>query len=402
MKVKKEKKMLGSWDDFGQSIFSTMTEEANKAGAINLAQGFPDFDGPSEIIDEAVAALRSGFNQYAPSRGYRDLRLAIVQYIAKRKNLHYHPDTEISVFSGASEALFCAIMAFCQKGDELLTFEPFFDVYPGVALAAGASFKTLRLNLPHWDFDLDALKRAISPKTRVLLLNTPNNPSGKVFSRGELDSIASLAIQHDLLVITDEVYEEIIFEPNQHICIAQLPGMRERSIVISSASKTFSLTGWKVGYATACETFLNRMRTVHEHIVFCSASPLQKAITKAYHLPDRYFFDLKSEYSQKKNLLMEVLEECGFHCINPQGSYFIVADYSAISEKNDREFSIWLTREAKIACIPLSVFFQDQEMQKRRLVRFCFAKTFPTLMESATRLRSFFEKKPSRFPEQVF
>ncbi len=380
--------MLRSWDDFGVSIFSKMTEEANRVNAINLAQGFPDFDGPAEIIDEAVVALRSGCNQYAPSRGFRDLRVAIAHYVEERRNLSFHPDLELSIFSGATEALFCAVLAFCQKGDELLTFEPFYDIYPGFALAAGASFQTVRLHPPDWDFAVEALAAAMTPRTRVLLLNTPNNPSGKVFSKPELEAIAELAIKHDLVIITDEVYEEIVFAPFQHLSIAQLPGMKERTIVISSASKTFSLTGWKVGYALADAKMIRRMRTIHEHIVFCSASPLQKTLTKAYQLPNRYFQDLRSDYTQKKDLLLEALRDGGFQCASPQGSYFIVADYHALSKEDDVEFALWLTREVKVACIPLSAFFQDKELMKRQhLVRFCFAKKFETLMTSAERLR---------------
>lgn len=388
--------MLQSWDDFGVSIFSKMTEEANKAGAINLAQGFPDFDGPREIIDEAVVALRSGFNQYAPSRGHRDLRLSIVSYIEKRRGLHYHPDTEISVFSGASEALFCSVVGLLKKGDELLTFEPYFDIYPGFALAAGASFRTVMLNAPNWDFSLQELEKAINPKTRAIMLNTPHNPTGKVFSRSELESIAKLAIKHDLLVITDEVYEEIVFAPCEHISIAQLPGMKERTILISSASKTFSVTGWKVGYAAGSAQLLTRMRAVHEHTVFCSASPLQKAVAKAFQLPEQYYFELRRDYLQKRNLLLDVLQESGFHCYSPEGSYFIIADYSDISELNDDEFSIWLTHNVKVACIPLSAFYTDKEFYKtKRLVRFCFAKNFETLMASAKSFAKAFNRSES-------
>ncbi len=381
--------MLHSWDEFGVSIFSTMTEEAIRAGAINLAQGFPDFDGPKEIIEEAIVALRSASNQYAPSRGYRDLRIAISEYVGRRRGLKYDFETELSVFSGATEALFCAVMASCNKGDELLCFEPYYDIYPGLALAAGASFRGIPLKEPKWDWDLSDLEKAITPKTKVLLLNTPNNPTGKVFSREELERLSRLVIKHNLLVITDEVYEEIVFEPCQHMSIAQFPGMRERCIVISSASKTFSFTGWKVGYAMAHEKFIKRMRVIHEHTVFCSASPLQKAVTKAYQFPDSFFDELKLDYEKRKNLLLEVLEEVGFRCLKSQGTYFIVADYSRLSSLDDLDFSIWLTRTHKVACVPLSAFFEDKDlMKKKKLVRFCFAKRYETLMQSAERLRN--------------
>jgi N-succinyldiaminopimelate aminotransferase len=379
--------MLKSWNDFGISIFSKMAEEATKNDAISLAQGFPDFDPPPEIIEEAVNALRGGFNQYAPSKGYLDLRVAIADYVEQRRQQKYDPDAEISVFSGATEALFCAVIALCEKGDELLTFEPFYDIYPGFALAAGARYVSVKLDTPDWGFDAEELRLAISNKTRVILLNTPNNPSGKVFSRAELELIAELAIRHDLIVVTDEVYEEIVFEPNQHLSIAQLPGMKERTVVVSSASKTFSVTGWKIGYALGPAKFINRMRTIHEHTVFCSASPLQKAVTKAFQLPSQYFEDLRRDYAQKRTFLLETLKKAQFKCLVPQGSYFVVADYSAISELDDEDFAVWLTREIKVASIPMSAFYSDKEsMKKRRLVRFCFAKKPETLQESARRL----------------
>lgn len=379
--------MLQSWEDYPSSIFSKMTEEANKAGAINLAQGFPDFDGPKHIMEAAVTALQSGFNQYAPSRGYQDLRNAIAQYVSKRRNLHYNADNEISVFSGASEALFCAVMSLCKKDEEVLTFEPFYDIYPGLALAAGAKFKSVMLHAPDWNYDFQELEKAITAKTKLLILNTPHNPTGKVFSKEEITHIADLAKKHNLILITDEVYEEIVFKAYEHHSIAQWEGMKERTILISSASKTFSLTGWKVGYALGPEHYLRRMRTVHEHTVFCSASPLQKAVTQAYQISEDYFTDLRKNYEEKKEFLLQVLKDVGFKCHSPHGSYFIVADYSSISDLDDEEFSMWLTREIKVACIPLSAFYLDKAMMKKnRLVRFCFAKTMQTLNKSRDNL----------------
>ncbi len=379
--------MLRSWDDFGVSIFSRMSEEARRADAINLAQGFPDFDGPRELIDEAVVALRSGCNQYAPSQGLRDLRLAVARSVEQRRQMSYDADKEVCIFSGATEALFCAVMALCQRGDELLTFEPYYDIYPGFALAAGAQFKTVVLEAPHWTLDTNALARAITPQTKVILLNTPNNPSGKVFSRDELAAIAELACKHNLFVITDEVYEELVFAPYEHHSLARLAGMRERTVVISSASKTFSITGWKIGYACAPASIIQRMRTIHEHTTFCSASPLQKAAIKAFQLPASYFEELRQDYAQKEKLLRNALEGAGFRCLPTQGTYFIVADYSVLSNLDDEAFALWLTREIKVACIPLSAFFQDRVLMKqKRLVRFCFAKKAETLKASAERL----------------
>ena len=380
--------MFQSWDDIGISIFSTMTEEANKVGAVNLAQGFPDFDGPKELIDEAIFALTHGFNQYAPSRGYKDLLLSISDYVQKRRHTQYNPETEICVFSGATEALFCAVLASCQKGDELLCFEPFFDVYPGLALVSGSTFKTVKLRTPDWSFDADELKKSITSKTKALILNSPHNPTGKVFTKSELQTIADLAIRHNLTVITDEVYEEIVFQPNKHISLIDFPGMKERCIRISSAAKTFSITGWKIGYALASASLIKRMRTIHEHLVFCSASPLEKAAIKAYQLPDSYFLNLRKDYETKKKFLSETLTQAGFKCYAPEGAFFIIADYSDLSEMDDVDFTLWMTRERKLASIPLSNFFRDKNaMKQERLVRFCFAKTIETLMKARDKLQ---------------
>ncbi len=376
--------MLQCWEDFGESIFSRMTEEANKAKAINLAQGFPDFDCPAELIHEASLALNQGFNQYAPSFGFMDLRIAISDSIATRRGLRYDPVSELSVFCGATEALFCAVLALCQEGDEVLSFEPYYDLYPGYALAARAKFKTVPLHAPTWQFDEKELAQAISPKTKVILLNSPHNPTGRVFTRTELTYIADLAKKHNLIVITDEVYEEIVFAPHKHISIAELDDMRDRTIVISSASKTFSVTGWKVGYAAGRADWIQRMRIIHQHTVFCAPSPLQKALQKAFRFPQSFFDAIRADYEEKKTFLVQVLKKNGFQCFNPEGTFFIIADYSAISDLDDEAFALWLTREIGVATIPVSAFLNKDNSSK--YVRFCFSKKLETLKASADRL----------------
>jgi len=379
--------MMTDWDDFGVSIFTRMTEESLQHKAINLAQGFPDFDPPKEILEEASSALFNGFNQYAPSFGLLPLREAIAHYVAKRYQLSYSPKDEVSVFSGASEAIFSVIMALCQPGDEVITFEPFYDIYQGCAFAAKATLKTVTLQPPTWEFDLTELEKAITPKSKILILNTPHNPTGKIFSLEELQSIAKLAEKHNLTVVTDEVYEELYFEPYVHSSFAALPGMKERTIIISSAAKTYSVTGWKIGSALGPKDLIRRMRIVHQHSVFCSATPMQKALIKAYELPESFYENLRKQYTERKNLLLSALTKKGYHCEDPQGTYFIVAKYSEFSSLDDLEFSLYLTRQVGVSCIPLSTFYLDKsKARKLQYIRFCFAKNLTTLEAAAGKL----------------
>lgn len=377
------------WADFKPSIFTTMTNEAVKAGAINLAQGFPDFDGPHEIKAAAIAAIEGRFNQYAPSAGYPQLRAAIAQHYCDRLNQKYSPDDEITVFSGATEALFCAALALLDPGDELLTFEPFYDSYPACALAAGAAFRTVNLQPPDWTFDVNELQHAISPKTKVLLLNNPHNPTGRVFTLAELEAIAELVRRHNLWVITDEVYEELTFPGTDLHHLVDQPGMRERTVMISSTSKTFSFTGWKVGYALAPAELTDLLRKIHQFVVFCSASPLQQAMISAFALPASYYTDLRAQYLARRDFLIQTLESVGFRCFPAQGTYFLLADFSHISDRTDTDFALWLTREVKVACIPISSLYLDQKSAEHlRYVRFGFCKDLTTLQGAREKLVS--------------
>ena len=375
-----------SWLTYPKSIFSVMTEQANKAGAVNLAQGFPDFDGPQEIKDRAYAAMNTSFvqNQYAPSVGILPLRQALSRHMEKKRQLVFDPLTEVTIFTGATEALFCAIAALCQKGDEVLAFAPFFDSYPAAAMAVGARVRAVNLVPgPHgrWVFNEAELAKAISSKTKVLLINTPHNPTGKVFTQDELVFLAKLAIKHNLIVVTDEVYEELTFGEANHVCMAGLPGMRDRTITISSTSKTFSMTGWKVGYAFASPELSQILRSLHQFTVFCTATPLQYGMLAAFELPDSYYDNFRSEYDMRRRFLSKALTASGFKVHEPEGSYFIVADYRAIRDITDMEFANWLTREKKIAAIPIAGFYEDpsESSKSLRLLRFAFCKRIETL-----------------------
>lgn len=378
------------WNHFGTSIFSTMTQLANRSGAINLAQGFPDFDGPQTIKDAAIAAIQNGPNQYAPSTGLPVLRELLAQRCTARTGLIFNPETEVTIFSGATEAIFCAFQAFFEPGDEILAFAPYFDCYPPAAYGTGAKIVGVDLQPPEFTFSEALLQAAISKKTRGILINSPHNPTGRVLTTDELNIIRKVVLQHDLLVLTDEVYEELVFAPAKHISFATLPQMAERTITISSTSKTYSMTGWKVGYAFAPAALTKTMRAVHQFTVFCSASPLQAGMTAALKLKEDYFSTFRRDYQERRDLLFNILTTAGFSCLPPQGSYFILANYSKLSDKPDLEFTRWLTEEVKVAAVPISVFYDDQVAAAKtlRYVRFAFCKGLATLRAAEEKFKS--------------
>lgn len=380
-----------SWSQkFGKSIFSEITELAIKHKAINLAQGFPDFDGPEEMKAEACAAINGdqetgiGMNQYAPSIGVPILREKLAKRYRERFGLNYSEQDEITVVSGCTEAIFVTIMALHGRGDEIVTFEPFYDSYEAVAEIAGVSIRPVRLHAPDWNFKLEDLEAAITNKTKSIILNTPHNPTGKVFTQSEMEAIAGLAKKHDLIVITDEVYEELLFDGHQHFAMASLPGMRERTVVMSSAAKTFSMTGWKIGYILAPQELSREIRTIHQFVVFCSATPLQYGIARALDFGEAYYKDYIEGYTRRRDLLCEVLNGYGFDVYKPQGSYFIVAGYDKLSSLPDREFCEQLIKEVGVAAIPTSPFYQDKDDAARnvRQLRFAFCKDEQTIREA--------------------
>lgn len=376
------------WSSFGVSIFSLMTQAAVKHNAVNLAQGFPNFDGPEEIKEAAIAAIRGSANQYAPSIGLPRLRQLLAARMAQTSGISYDVDHEVTIFSGATEALFCAFHAFFKADDEILAFAPFFDCYPAGAFAAGARIVEVPLKTPDWTFSIHDLQAKLSPRTRALLVNTPHNPTGRVFTQSELETIAAFAIKHDLIVITDEVYSELVYDGVEHISIAALPGMRERTVVISSTAKTFSFTGWKIGFAFAPKLFTNEMRSVHQFTVFCSATPLQLAMCRALELEESYYDQLRSDYTARRDALCDGLKRLGYRFRKPQGTYFVVADYSHLSSLPDHDFSMWLTETKKVAVIPTSVFYENPEQVRSRqsYVRLAFCKDLETIRQGLNHL----------------
>ncbi len=387
---------------FGTTIFTEMTALAVKHRAVNLSQGFPDFDGPDFVKAAAVEAIGAGLNQYARMSGLPQLNAAIARHWARQTGVTIDPDGQVTVTSGCTEALAAAFLGLVDPGDEVILFEPFYDSYRACCAMAGATVRTVALRPPSSDttvameapaaqqafgFDEAELRAAFGPKTRAILVNTPHNPTGKVFTQGELSFIAELCIEHDVIAITDEVYEHLVYAPElPHIRLATLPGMAERTLTLSSLGKTFSLTGWKVGWAIGAPELSRCVRAAHQFITFATATPLQAAAAVALEEGGRYVSELACTLAGRCNLLGGALERIGFRVFRPAGTYFILADHTPISGgKSDVEFCRWLTAEVGVAAIPPSVFYSDPE-RGRSLVRFAFCKREETLSAAIERL----------------
>ncbi|MCX4243239.1 pyridoxal phosphate-dependent aminotransferase [Paraliomyxa miuraensis] len=378
--------MTARLQGFGTTIFAEMTALAQRHQAVNLGQGFPDFEGPPSIRDAAIEAIRAGRNQYSRSSGIPELTTAIAAHQQRRYGLEYDPDTEITVCHGATETIASTLQALLDVGDEVVMFEPVYDSYLATVAMAGAVPRVVTLRSPAFDYDPAALEAAITPKTRVLLLNSPHNPTGKVFSRVELEHVATLCREHDLIAVTDEVYEHLVYE-GEHVPLATLPGMRERTVTISSAGKTFSFTGWKVGWACAPAELTSAVRTAHQFVTFCSGAPFQLAVAQALALPDSYFDELRADYRVRRDRLCAGLAEVGFTVLRPAGTYFICVDIRPLGFSNDMDLCRRLPEAVGVAAIPNSAFYVNKEAG-RHLVRFAFCKTDAVLDEGIARLRA--------------
>ncbi|MCF2537863.1 pyridoxal phosphate-dependent aminotransferase [Streptomyces sp. FB2] len=376
--------------EFGTTIFAEMSALALSTGSINLGQGFPDTDGPEEVREAAVRALRDGRgNQYPPGPGVPELRAAVVAHQERRYGLSYDPDTEVLVTAGATEAIAAALLALVEPGDEVIALEPYYDSYAAcIAMAGGTRVPvTLRPHDGAFRLDLDELRAAATDRTRLLLLNTPHNPTGTVLTRAELAAIAELAVERDLLVVTDEVYEHLVFDDAEHIPLASFPGMRERTVTISSAGKTYSFTGWKVGWVTASPALVTAVRSAKQYLTYVSAGPFQYAVAEALSLPDSYFDDFRADMLAKRNILAGGLEEAGFSVYRPAGTYFITADIRPLGESDGIEFCRTLPERAGVVAIPTAVFY-DHRDQGAPFVRFAFCKQTHVLEEAASRLKT--------------
>ncbi|MFH8367765.1 pyridoxal phosphate-dependent aminotransferase [Streptomyces sp. NPDC018031] len=373
-------------DGLGTTIFAEMSALATATGAINLGQGFPDTDGPEEIREAAVRALRDGRgNQYPPGPGVPELRTAVAGHQSRRYGLSFDPDTEVLITAGATEAIAATLLALLEPGDEVIAFEPYYDSYAACIAMAGATRVPLTLRAPDFRPDLDALRDAVTPRTRLLLLNSPHNPTGMVLTPAELAAIAELAVERDLLVVTDEVYEHLVFD-GVHTPLISLPGMRERTVSISSAGKTFSFTGWKVGWVMADGPLISAVRTAKQYLTYVSAGPFQYAIAEALRLPDTYFDGFRVDLRRKRDLLGDGLLAAGFEVYQPEGTYFITTDITPFGEKDAYAFCRTLPERCGVVAIPNSVFYDDPDAGRSQ-VRFTFCKRDDVLTEATTRLQ---------------
>ncbi len=372
---------------FGTTIFAEMTALAQRHGAINLAQGYPDFEGPPAIVEAAVEALRSGDNQYARSRGHPELVTAIAGSYRDLYGMEYDPMEEVVVFSGATEGIAASMLGLLNPGDEVILLEPFYDSYPPGLALSGAVPRFLTLRFPDYALDPDALRSLVTPRTRMIVLNTPMNPTGKVFTPEELEVIAAVCREHDLLALTDEVYEHLVFDGAEHVPLATLPGMRERTLTLSSAGKTYSFTGWKIGWGTGPRELVDGAQAAHQFLTYAIATPLQRAVAYAltHHTRD-YLASFQAEYTARRDFLVAALRKVGFRLQPPRGTYFILADFREVFDGDDRAFAYWLTREHGVAALPPGSFYHADPIEPRSLTRFAFCKKMETLQGAAERL----------------
>lgn len=375
---------------FTESVIREMTREALKHGAVNLSQGFPDFPAPEEIKRAAQEAIADDVNQYAITWGAKDFRDAIAEKSKWYLGLDVDPETELTVTCGSTEGMIAAMMATVDPGEEVVVFEPFYENYAPDAVLSGATPRYVPLRAPEWTFDRDELRAAFNTKTKAIILCNPNNPTGKVFTREELELIASLCKEFDALCFTDEIYEHILYPRADrevaHISMAQLEGMRERTVVVNSMSKTYSVTGWRVGYCIAPPDITAAVRKVHDFLTVGAAAPLQRAGAYALRLPPSYYEHLQRDYEKRRDVLLPVLESAGFKVFRPDGAYYVMTDISAFGFRDDVEFTRFLVREIGVACVPGSSFYSRAELGAHQ-VRFCFCKKDETLDAAAERLQ---------------
>lgn len=364
---------------------------AVKHGAINLGQGFPNFDGPEFVKEAAIQAIKDGKNQYARGFGVSELNSAITDRFKKDTGLDIDADKEVTVTSGCTEAIAATILGLINPDDEVILFAPFYDSYLATLSMAGAKVKSITLRPPDFSVPIDELKAAVSKNTRAILMNSPHNPTGKMFTREELNVIASLCIENDVLVFSDEVYDKLAFEMD-HISIASLPGMYGRTVTMNSLGKTFSLTGWKIGWAIAPPHLTWGVRQAHSYLTFATSTPMQWAATVALRAPDSYYKELKRDYSAKKAILVDGLKDVGFKVFPSSGTYFVIVDHTPFGQENDIAFCEHLIKEVGVVAIPTSVFYLNPE-EGKNLVRFTFAKDEETLKAAVERMKEKLKRK---------
>jgi aminotransferase len=370
-------------ETFTDSVIRRMTRISNKYGAVNLSQGFPDFTPPEEITDRLAEVAGQGPHQYALTWGAQNFREALARKMAHFSGMQVDPDTEIVVTCGSTEAMMAAMMSVADPGDKVVIFSPFYENYGADTILSGAEPIYVPLNPPDFTFDADVLEDAFKQGARIMILCNPSNPCGKVFTKEELEIIAGLAKKYDAYVITDEVYEHIIYEPNKHVYLATLPGMRERTIICNSLSKTYSITGWRLGYVIAPPEIIDRVKKVHDFLTVGAAAPLMEAAVVGLNFGDDYYKELQAHYTHMKNVFVGGLKNLGFSFTEPQGAYYVLMDVSEFGVKDDVRFCEWLAREVGVGAVPGSSFFKEDV---NHLIRFHFAKQDETLMNALNNL----------------
>lgn len=370
-------RMASRVESFGTTIFSDINDLAAHYGAVNLGQGKPDFDGASEVIQAAIDALQSGlYNQYSPGLGLPALKSAIAAHEMKYYGYEVNPQTQMTITVGATEAIFATIMGLVDAGDEVIVFEPFYDSYVPSILMAGGIPRYCPLRPPDWTFEADELRGLFNAKTRAIIINTPHNPTGKLYTLEELRLIADLCQEYDVIAITDEVYEHLIFEDSRHISLNTLPDMFERTVKIGSLGKTFSFTGWKIGWVIGAEAHVMGCQRARQFISFAVAHPFQAAAVQAFQMPESYFTDFRAFFQARRDQLLDLLVRAGLKPLKPNGGYFIMAEFSDIFTGSDVEFAKWLTREVGVACIPPSYFYSESHKPMiEQYARFAFCKS---------------------------
>ena len=369
-----------------ESVIREMTRLAFQYNAVNLAQGYPDFPAPDILKRAAIEAIEADINQYSITWGAKPFRDAIAAKYCRHYQLDFDPEREITVVCGATEGMIASLTGVTNPGDELVVFEPFYENYGPDSVLCGCTRKLVALRAPDWTFDRDELRRAFSKRTKAIILNSPNNPTGRVFNREELTFIAELCQEFDALAITDEIYEHILYGGAQHIPMIQLPGMRDRTILVNSLSKTYSVTGWRVGWVLASPDLTDSIRKVHDFLTVGAAHPLQIAGVTALGLPDSYYTDLAEKYNERCTAMIDMLTPVGFRCYRPEGAYYVMTDISGFGFKDDMTFGRYLVEKIGVAAVPGSCFFSNSH-DGDQMIRFCFPKKPATLEAAADRLR---------------
>ena len=376
---------------YGTSIFTEMSALARAHNAVDLSQGFPDFDGPESIRKVAADAIMRGPNQYVQTQGIPELRRAIAGKMKRFYDVDVDEEYEVTVTSGATEGLCATILGILEPGDEVILIAPAYDAYPPLVSLAGGHIRYVSLEGPEFRLPRKKLEDTFGPKTRAIVLNNPQNPCGKVFTRDELDHIGALCKKYDAVAIGDEVYEHIVFDGLRHITLLNVPDLKDRAAVVSSTAKTFSMTGWKIGYVIASPPLTRAVRMSHQFITFCGNPAMQKAMTFAINLPDSYYGTLLADYTLRRAWLCEALQDAGFRVLRPEGTYYVIADISSVGFSDDIDFCQMLPSEAGVAAIPCSYFWENRSRGKR-FVRFCFCKKDETLREGIHRIKKWLKK----------